>query len=37
MDITMGGLITDCDMQVVREDGSAIEDLYAVGNTSSLP
>ena len=34
MDVTMGGLMTDCDMQVIREDGSVIEGLYAVGNTS---
>lgn len=34
MDVTMGGLMTDLDMQVVDESGKVIEGLYAVGNTS---
>ncbi len=30
---TKGGLLTDADANVLREDGSAIEGLYAAGNT----
>jgi len=32
---TKGGLVTDVDSRVLREDGSAIEGLYAAGNTSA--
>jgi 3-oxosteroid 1-dehydrogenase len=32
---TKGGLLTDENGQVVREDGSTIEGLYAVGNTAA--
>ncbi|WP_327143399.1 3-oxosteroid 1-dehydrogenase [Nocardia sp. NBC_01327] len=32
---TKGGLVTDNDGRVVREDGTVIEGLYAAGNTSS--
>lgn len=31
-DVALGGLMVNADMQVVREDGSAIKGLYAVGN-----
>lgn len=32
---TKGGLVTDADARVLREDGSAIDGLYATGNTSA--
>ncbi|MFV0254275.1 MAG: FAD-binding protein [Beutenbergiaceae bacterium] len=32
---TKGGLVTDPDARVLREDGSAIEGLYAAGNNSA--
>lgn len=32
---TKGGLVTDVDGRVLREDGSAIDGLYAAGNASS--
>ncbi|MFD6676481.1 3-oxosteroid 1-dehydrogenase [Rhodococcus zopfii] len=32
---TKGGLVTDVDARVLREDGTAIEGLYAAGNASS--
>ncbi|MGW4353432.1 3-oxosteroid 1-dehydrogenase [Nocardia sp. NPDC004582] len=32
---TKGGLVTDNDARVLREDGTVIEGLYAAGNTSS--
>ncbi|MEV0464523.1 3-oxosteroid 1-dehydrogenase [Nocardia tengchongensis] len=32
---TKGGLVTDNDARVLREDGSVIDGLYAAGNTSS--
>ncbi|MEU3270765.1 3-oxosteroid 1-dehydrogenase [Saccharomonospora sp. NPDC006951] len=32
---TKGGLTTDADARVLREDGSVIEGLYAAGNTSA--
>ncbi|MFD8593322.1 FAD-dependent oxidoreductase [Streptomyces sp. NPDC059637] len=32
---TKGGLRTDADARVLREDGTAIEGLYAAGNTSA--
>ncbi|MFF5992461.1 3-oxosteroid 1-dehydrogenase [Prauserella flavalba] len=32
---TKGGLVTDVHARVLREDGTAIEGLYAAGNTSS--
>jgi 3-oxosteroid 1-dehydrogenase len=32
---TLGGLVTDCDARVLRDDGSAIEGLYATGNSSA--
>lgn len=32
---TKGGLVTDADSRVLREDGSVIEGLYAAGNTSA--
>jgi 3-oxosteroid 1-dehydrogenase len=32
---TKGGLLTDRDARVLRRDGSAIEGLYAIGNTSA--
>jgi 3-oxosteroid 1-dehydrogenase len=32
---TKGGLVTDVDSRVLRADGSAIEGLYAAGNTSA--
>jgi 3-oxosteroid 1-dehydrogenase len=32
---TKGGLLTDRDARVLRPDGSAIEGLYAIGNTSA--
>ncbi|MFJ4656500.1 3-oxosteroid 1-dehydrogenase [Nocardia sp. NPDC088792] len=32
---TKGGLVTDNDARVLREDGSIIEGLYAAGNTST--
>ena len=32
---TAGGLITDEKARVLRKDGSAIEGLYATGNTSA--
>ncbi|KRF21206.1 3-oxosteroid 1-dehydrogenase [Nocardioides sp. Soil797] len=32
---TKGGLVTDAAARVLREDGSAIEGLYAAGNTSA--
>ncbi|MEU2006535.1 FAD-binding protein [Rhodococcus sp. NPDC019627] len=32
---TKGGLVTDADARVLREDGSIIDGLYATGNTSA--
>ena len=32
---TKGGLLTDRDARVLREDGSVIDGLYAIGNTSA--
>jgi 3-oxosteroid 1-dehydrogenase len=32
---TKGGLVTDDDARVVREDGSVVEGLYATGNSSA--
>ncbi|MFD4265327.1 FAD-dependent oxidoreductase [Rhodococcus sp. NPDC058481] len=32
---TKGGLVTDVDGRVLREDGTAIDGLYAAGNTSA--
>mgnify|MGYP001766075692 FL=1 len=32
---TKGGLLTDAQARVLRPDGSAIEGLYAIGNTSA--
>ncbi|MEE2032611.1 3-oxosteroid 1-dehydrogenase [Rhodococcus chondri] len=32
---TKGGLVTDVDARVLREDGSVVEGLYAAGNVSS--
>lgn len=32
---TKGGLVTDADARVLREDGSPIEGLYAAGNTAA--
>jgi 3-oxosteroid 1-dehydrogenase len=32
---TKGGLLTDRDARVLRPDGSVIEGLYAIGNTSA--
>ncbi len=32
---TKGGLVTDVDARVLREDGSVIEGLYAAGNTTA--
>lgn len=32
---TKGGLLTNAQAQVVREDGSAIDGLYAIGNSSA--
>lgn len=32
---TKGGLLTDADARVLREDGSAIEGLYSAGNNSA--
>jgi 3-oxosteroid 1-dehydrogenase len=32
---TKGGLVTDARARVLREDGSAIDGLYAIGNTSA--
>ncbi|MEE2032292.1 FAD-binding protein [Rhodococcus chondri] len=32
---TKGGLVTDSDARVLREDGTAIEGLYATGNASA--
>ncbi|WP_067168741.1 FAD-dependent oxidoreductase [Microtetraspora niveoalba] len=32
---TKGGLVTDADARVLREDGTAIEGLYATGNCSA--
>lgn len=32
---TKGGLVTDADARVLREDGSVIEGLYAAGNTTA--
>ncbi len=32
---TKGGLVTDVDSRVLREDGSVIEGLYAAGNTTA--
>ncbi|AWK70318.1 3-ketosteroid-delta-1-dehydrogenase [Rhodococcus oxybenzonivorans] len=32
---TKGGLVTDADARVLRENGSAIDGLYATGNTSA--
>ncbi|WP_327090398.1 FAD-dependent oxidoreductase [Nonomuraea sp. NBC_01738] len=32
---TKGGVVTDVDARVLREDGSAIEGLYAAGNVSA--
>lgn len=32
---TKGGLVTDTESRVLREDGSVIEGLYAAGNTSA--
>jgi 3-oxosteroid 1-dehydrogenase len=32
---TKGGLVTDVDSRVLREDGTAIEGLYAAGNTAA--
>ena len=32
---TKGGLLTDAHARVVRPDGSPIEGLYAIGNTSA--
>ncbi|MBR2835669.1 MAG: FAD-dependent oxidoreductase [Coriobacteriales bacterium] len=34
MDVTMGGLMVNTKMQVLKEDGSIIEGLYATGNTA---
>ena len=34
MDVTLGGLMTDLDMQVLNEAGEVIGGLYACGNTS---
>ena len=32
---TKGGLVTDADARVLRDDGSVIDGLYAVGNASA--
>lgn len=32
---TKGGLVTDADARVLREDGSVIDGLYAIGNSSA--
>jgi 3-oxosteroid 1-dehydrogenase len=32
---TKGGLVTDADARVLRDDGSAIDGLYAAGNTAA--
>ncbi|ORI18707.1 3-ketosteroid-delta-1-dehydrogenase [Rhodococcus sp. 1163] len=32
---TKGGLVTDADARVLREDGSVIDGLYAIGNASA--
>jgi 3-oxosteroid 1-dehydrogenase len=32
---TFGGVVTDCDARVLREDGSVIEGLYATGTTTA--
>lgn len=32
---TKGGLVTDVDSRVLREDGTALEGLYAAGNTAA--
>ena len=32
---TKGGLVTDVDSRVLREDGTVIEGLYAAGNTTA--
>ena len=32
---TKGGLVTDPDARVLRDDGSVLEGLYAVGNTAA--
>jgi 3-oxosteroid 1-dehydrogenase len=32
---TKGGVLTDADARVLREDGTVIEGLYAAGNTSA--
>ncbi|HEX8497230.1 MAG TPA: FAD-binding protein, partial [Actinomycetales bacterium] len=32
---TKGGVLTDVDGRVLREDGSVIEGLYSAGNTSA--
>jgi 3-oxosteroid 1-dehydrogenase len=32
---TKGGVVTDPDARVLRDDGSAVEGLYAVGNTAA--
>ena len=34
MDVTMGGLMVDTKMRVLKEEGGVIEGLYAVGNTA---
>ncbi|EZP83314.1 3-ketosteroid-delta-1-dehydrogenase [Novosphingobium resinovorum] len=34
---TYGGVVCDCDSRVLREDGSAIEGLYACGVTTASP
>ncbi|MGG2460853.1 FAD-dependent oxidoreductase [Streptomyces sp. RGM 3693] len=34
---TKGGLVTDADARVLREDGSPIDGLYASGNVSAAP
>ncbi len=34
MDVTMGGLMVNTKMQVLKEEGGVIEGLYAVGNTA---
>ncbi len=32
---TFGGMVTDCDARVLREDGSVIEGLYATGTSTA--
>ncbi|MFF2813762.1 FAD-dependent oxidoreductase [Streptomyces sp. NPDC058000] len=34
---TKGGLVTDADARVLREDGSPVDGLYASGNVSAAP